>query len=352
MSKPSRRKRKNSSKPNRPQGGGVMPWSAAPSAQTLLRAMLLDPETRSAVAAVMARLDPTLWKRDQKRLERIASARSVEELLERATSATGLAEQAWLERVREFGPGAAPVIAEGFRRLNLAPLHKDRALIEEKCVEGLRWCGEAGIAPLLQIWDALSNYGRSLAAVVLGLLQARQAADGIWGFYEKVKDNRENLLVGALWGLIDLNDERAADALWELLDEGRRFYELFGFVCRAGDRRAIVPLLQLAVEGDGAAKEEAMWAMTGVGHRIGCSALIEEVARVCFSDDEAGRAQDALADRILSFSAAAAAGILCAVLPIRGNRALAHPRDRSAGPPRVEKRHRLPTVRRPRAAHL
>jgi hypothetical protein len=307
MSKPSRRKRKNSSKPTRPQGGGAMPWSAAPSAQTLLRAMLLDPETRSAVAAGAARLDPTLWKRDQKRLERIASARSVEELLEQATSATGLAEQAWLERMRGFGPGAAPVIAEGFRRLNLAPLHKDRTVIEEKCVEGLRWCGEAGIAPLLGIWDALSNYGRSLAAVALGLLQARQASDQIWGLYQTVKDNRrENLLVGALWGLIDLRDERAADALWELLEQGRRFYELFGFICRAGDRRAVTPLLQLAVEGDRATKEEALWAMTGVAHRIGRTVLLEELARASSSADGAASTRDAVADRIFSFSAAAA----------------------------------------------
>jgi hypothetical protein len=307
MSKPNRRKRKAPSKPSRPPVAEGRPQLAVPSAQTLLRTMLLDPETHSVVAAGAARLNPTLWKRDEKRLERIESARSVEELLERATWATGLAEQAWLKRMREFGPGAAPMIAEGFRRLNLAPLHKDRTVIEEKCIEGLRWCGEAGIAPLLQIWETLSDYGRSLGAVVLGLLQARQAVDRIWGLYQTLKDNRrENLFVGALWGMIDLQDERAADALWELLDEGRRFYELFGFVCRAGDRRAIAPLLRLAMEGDAATKEEAMWAMTGVGHRIGRTALIEEVAQISSSDDETGRTRDALVDRILSFSAAAA----------------------------------------------
>jgi hypothetical protein len=60
-------------------------------------------------------------------------------------------------------------------------------------------------------------------------------------------------LVGALWGLIDLQDERAADALLELLTQGRRFYELFGFLSRAGDRRAIIPLLQLAMGADCAA---------------------------------------------------------------------------------------------------
>jgi hypothetical protein len=68
----------------------------------------------------------------------------------------------------------------------------------------------------------------------------------------------------------------------------------------------MAPLLQLAVEGGAPTKEEAMWAMTGVGHRIGRTALMEEVARVSSSEDETGRARDALADRILSFSAAAA----------------------------------------------
>ena len=40
--------------------------------------------------------------------------------------------------------------------------------------------------------------------MVLGLLNAQQAADQIWAFYQQVKmDQRENPLVGALWGLID-----------------------------------------------------------------------------------------------------------------------------------------------------
>jgi hypothetical protein len=306
MSKPSRRKRKTSPTPTQPPGVGAGPRPAVPSAQTLLRAMLLDFGTREALAARAAGVDPTLWQRDQKKLARIESAQSVEELLERVTSATGLAEQAWLKRMRTFGPSTAPVIAEWFKSLPLPPLHKDRTLIEEKCIEALRWCGEAGIGPLLAIWDTLSDYGRSLAAVVLGLLEARQAADRIWSLYQKVKDNRrENLLVGTLWGLIDLQDERAADALWELLTQGRRFYELFGFLSRAGDRRAIVPLLQVATGADQATKAEAMWAVTGIAHRIGRTAFLEELDQAPTPGDEAGPAREAVADRVFSFPAAA-----------------------------------------------
>ncbi len=155
-------------------------------------------------------------------------------------------------------------------------------------------------------WDTLSDYGRSLAAVVLGLLEARQAADRIWSFYQKDKDNRrESLLVGALWGSMDLQDERAADALWELLAQGHRFYELFGFLSRAGDRRAIIPLLQLATEADQATKAEATWAVTGIAHRIGRAAFVEELDQASTPGDEAGPTREAHADRFLSFPAAA-----------------------------------------------
>lgn len=113
MSKPSRRKRKTSSTPTRPPSTG--PRRAVPSAQTLLRTMLLDFETRDALATRAASLDHTLLQRDQKRLVGIESAQSVEELLERVTSATGLGEHAWLKRMRAFGPSAAPVIVEWFK---------------------------------------------------------------------------------------------------------------------------------------------------------------------------------------------------------------------------------------------
>jgi hypothetical protein len=268
--------------------------------------MLLDFGTREALAARAAGVDPTLWQRDQKKLARIESAQSVEELLERVTSATGLGEQAWLKRLRTSGPGAAPVIAEWFKSLRLASLHKDRTLIEEKCIEALRWYGEAGIAPILEVWDTLSDYGRSLAAAVLGLLEARQATDRIWSLYQKVKDNRrENLLAGALWSLIDLQDERAADALWEQLTQGRRFYELFGFLSRAGDRRAIIPLLQLATGADQTTKAEAMWAVTGIAHRIGRMAFLEELDQASTPGDEVGPTREAIVDRVFSFPAAA-----------------------------------------------
>jgi len=105
---------------------------------------------------------------------------------------------------------------------------------------------------------------------------------------------------------MDLQDERAADALWELLAQGHRFYELFGFLSRAGDRRAIISLLQLASEADQATKAEATWAVTGIAHRIGRAAFLEELDQASTPGDEAGPTREAIADRFLSFHAAAA----------------------------------------------
>jgi hypothetical protein len=73
-------------------------------------------------------------------------------------------------------------------------------------------------------------------------------AGRIWDYYQKVVRNpRESYLVGELWGLIDLHDERAAGALVDLLHRRQMFYELPGFLALAGDACAIVPLLHTII---------------------------------------------------------------------------------------------------------
>ena len=304
MSKQSRRKRKVLQKhkpPHRPVKG---PRSAVPSAQTLLRFMQLNFQAREALAKTAASLQPALWKRDRGSVERIENAQCIEEVLDLVPTATGLAEHAWLKRMRDFGPGATTVIAERLKNLPSPPYPKDRTVIEEKYIEALRWCEDTGIEALLECWDYFDDYGRSLSCVVLGLLQAQHAADRIWAFYQKVKNDRhENLFVGVLWGLIDLQDKRAAEALLELLTEGRDFYELFGFLSRAGDRRAVLPLLLLSVGAEEATREEAMWALTSIAHRIGRTAFLEELENVSVPESQAGKAREAIADRIYSYSA-------------------------------------------------
>ena len=96
-----------------------------------------------------------------------------------------------------------------------------------------------------------------------------------------------------------MRDPRAADALAELVAERRAFYELFGFISRAGDARFILPLVEEVLKRSEAASADAMWVLTGVAHRIGR----DEVLRLLSGDaDEGTRAQvEAFVDRIFIY---------------------------------------------------
>ena len=48
-----------------------------------------------------------------------------------------------------------------------------------------------------------------------------------------------------------------------------------------------------------------MWAVTGIAHRIGRTAFLEELDQASTPGDEAGPAREAIADRVFSFPAAA-----------------------------------------------
>ena len=96
------------------------------------------------------------------------------------------------------------------------------------------------------------------------------------------------------------------DALPELLTEVCRFYALFGFLSRAGDRCAITPLLQLAVEADQATQEEVRWVVTGLTHRAGRAAFHEELDKTSTPNEEAGPTREVGAGRFFSLSAEAA----------------------------------------------
>jgi hypothetical protein len=278
-----------------------------PSAPTFVRMMQVNLETREKLAQAAISGLPSLMERDAEIIHQIESAPGIQEVLDLAGKARGIAEQVWLRRVRDFGPSVAPVIAEWFRSLVSSQPDLDHTVEAEKCITALRWCGEAGIEPLLECWEAFDDYGRSIASAMLGLLGARQAADKIWDFYQQVKNNpEENLFVGALWGLIDLEDPRAADALIELLME-EEFYELYGFLSRAGDHRAVLPLLVLSVEGDELTREKALWALTSIGHRIGRGALLETLQGAAPPDSPAQERLPSITDTILSRSAEEAA---------------------------------------------
>ncbi|WPL16588.1 hypothetical protein Thiowin_01555 [Thiorhodovibrio winogradskyi] len=92
-------------------------------------------------------------------------------------------------------------------------------------------------------------------------------------FSSKRAHPKEALFVGSLWGLIDLGDRRAADTLIALFLDQITYYEKYGFLSRAGDDRAVIPLLAEIIEGPDQNKADATWALTGIAQRFGADAF-------------------------------------------------------------------------------
>lgn len=247
-------------------------------------------------------LKPILWMRDGGDVKRIKSARTAEELLDLVPLAKGLGDAAWQNRMRQFGSEVVPLISERVKTVGNIRDKTMRHMTFEKLIAELRWRGDAGAEVLLERFDELDDYGKSLACVVLGLLGAQASADQLWAFYQKVAHNqRETHFVGPLWGLIDLKDERAGGALVELLGKGRDFYELFGFLSLAGDARAVVPLLRAMQKEE---NMDAMMALLSIAHRIGRDAFMAELDKV--ASEEPREEWEAFADELLSKPASAA----------------------------------------------
>jgi hypothetical protein len=169
----------------------------------------------------------------------------------------------------------------------------------EKLIGALRWQGDAGAGALLERFDGLDDYGRSLACVVLGLLGERSAADKMWHFYQRViHSRRESHFTGALWGLIELGDERAGEALADLVGQGRDFYELYGFLSLAGDARVLVPLLSRIAQ-ESKENEQAAMALVSIAHRIGRDAFMAELGSIA-APEESAQEREAFAERFFS----------------------------------------------------
>jgi hypothetical protein len=267
---------------------------------------MLDPETMSQMDKATELLKPFLWARDGKDVRQIQRAQTAEALIDLLPQSGGLGGPTWYERMAEFGPEVVPLVA---KRLRAAKGIRDAHLQEmtyDNLVGVLRWRGKAGAQALLECFDALGHYGQELACVALGLLGEQKAADKMWRFYVQVVRNpRETYFVGALWGLIDLGDERVGGALANLLRKKRYFYELFGFLSLAGDARDIVPLVQDAAQRAKEDNMDATMAMVSIVHRIGKDAFLAELDKFPTLEDSASE-REALADRLLSVKASEA----------------------------------------------
>lgn len=268
-------------------------------APTLYRFTLIE-ETRDLVEANLGKFKPLLWLRDRKNIKQIKQASTPGELLDLIFLASGLAETTWQDRMRQVGPEVIPLIAARLRSLDQIRDREKRDMAVEKYFAALYWQGKAGGQVIQDCFEGLNAYGRSLACVVLGLLEMSAGADKMWAYYQKVVRNpSESYFVGALWGLIDLGDERVGKALAELLTRRRYFYELYGFLALAGDARAIQPLLQLLKEAPEENQLDPLMALLSISHRLGRQALLAELERIG-SPEETPDEREAAVEAILS----------------------------------------------------
>ncbi|NEV64724.1 hypothetical protein [Thiorhodococcus minor] len=276
---------------------------AMPSAQTMWRTMHLDFAVQEKLIETTMDVQPFLWKRDASKIRQIEQATDLAAVLDLTPVATGLADYAWLKRMREFGTSAAPAIVTRLQSDDWMRLHrKASAGAQERLIGALRWCGNAGSDALIDCWDTLDDYGRSLACVAIGLLNAHSAADRLWAFFESARSAPTTHWIGPLWGLIDLADARAADALLELVLARVAFYEQYGFLCRAGDQRAVRPLVAAMLDGPEELRADAMWALTGIAHRLGRKRLGEALRGDDGIAETPAETIEMLVDRIFLYS--------------------------------------------------
>ena len=297
-----KQKSRSRARPSLVKQQGVREHLGVPSAQTMWRTMHLDFRVQEKLIETTMEVQPSLWQRDSSKIRQVEQAADLAAVLDLAPVATGLADYAWLKRMREFGAAAAPEIVARLRS-DWMRLHQNKSAgIQERFIGALRWCDDAGAEALIDGWDAFDDYGRSLACVALGLLGAQAAAEKIWACFEQTRSAAKTYWVGALWGLIGLGDARAADALLDLLVEKRTYYEQYGFLSLAGDQRAVVPLLAAIIHGPERLRADAMWALTGIAHRLGREGLAEALRSEEAGQDTSQEAIETIVDRVFLYS--------------------------------------------------
>lgn len=256
-----------------------------PSAQTLYRLANLLPDGADWMSRFGRTLavDPEVVERGGDAVARIESARALPELLDLAHH-VGLAELAWHRRFRtSFRLGAAPAVTERLKATATDP-ESARGPIEERLIAALRWCGGLGAQGLIDAFPTLTDFGASLACMALGQLGARGSGDLIVSFYERVfkAPPRDTLFVGALWGLVDLGDERARFATIQHVRERLAYNERDDFLVITGDGTTLAVIGILAALQIQRGQKDGIGTLRDVGgaicHRLGRARAIEEVS--------------------------------------------------------------------------
>jgi hypothetical protein len=276
-----------------PSVGAATDLASVPCAQTLLRWNLFrlarQMDGGSPLRSVPAVLRPLVWMRSGSLIQTIERAQDAEEVISLAPEAVGAAEQAWHARLRQFGPSVVPLLTHALGKSEVLQGERRNVFVEH-LVSAFYWFGGAGATALLACLDGLDDYGKSQGSVVLGLLGHKPAADQVWAFLARTlaaRENAERLYVGPLWGLIDLDDARVADAIADLLAAGRWFLELPDFVALAGDLRCVEPVLvTLAASAGVHERRRLMMALAAIFQRSGAPQFADEVKKAIGAADE------------------------------------------------------------------
>jgi len=276
-------------------------YEPRPSQFTLFRHQIFDEMAREVLLEMHQRIKPRVWQRDRTAVQRIARAQNLEELLDLASIAVGLGQDAWEARLLEFDVGESLVgIAARLRQAHERIKNdRERLQVYQTLIRALRWRDNAGAQVLLDCFPALDAYGKSLACVVFGLVKEKAATDSIWEFYLQSHGGKGEHILGALWGLVDLGDRRAISALVDQLKSGRWNYELFGWLSMRGDATTVAPLMQAIVQSPKAVRLQPMMAMIGVAQRVGRAAFEAEV-RAAFPEEAHADERQSLLEQIFS----------------------------------------------------
>jgi hypothetical protein len=251
----------------------------APSAPTYFRVQIVDTMAYANKRKLLKRLQSMAWKGGPGDITRIQQAQTAEELVSLAPLSKGLGEAVWDDRSRQL-PAAEmlPAIRAALKNVGNMKDRDERTFLQERLIADLRWRDKQGGEVLLESFNSLDVYGKSLACVVLGLLNYQPAADVIWNYSQKVKtEGEENFVMGALWGLLDLKDPRLTDILLELLGRGRLSAELFAIFAVGGEARSVVPLIESASNLPEEDRINPIFALIVIAHRIGRQAFLDSM---------------------------------------------------------------------------
>jgi hypothetical protein len=214
----------------------------------------------------------------QQKIEPLRKARSVRELLDLIPVDDDVVLlSVWTLAATARGPAAAPEIAEHMVRVGTTS-QDGAAWIQQRLAVILFGFGASAVLALEDVFEALDPFGKAVACVVLGQLGASGSADKMWAyFFEAYEDPAPGYFIGPLWGLIDLNDPRAVEAVAQVATDHWTFPELPAMIAKVGDRRAVRPLLLWMMKEEPDPDHPLMHALTLLGHRIGRQVIIEEV---------------------------------------------------------------------------